>query len=136
MESNTYTDQINMLFRHLLRVHKSLLDFQKLVTEAMDQKIYSPYDTLTMALNHPEFAWLRKISGVMAAMDEATSDKKNPPDEKTLNDFVRRLNEIFSETTPDVDFKTRFNVAVARDAKLASEVSDLRSALLNFKQSN
>lgn len=133
MFSNIYTDQINNLFRQLLRVHKSLLDFQKIVTEALEQKRYSPYETLNMAMNHPDFAWLRKISGVMAAMDEATSDKKNPPNESTLKDFARVLSELFSESTQDVDFKTRFNIAVARDSQLAAEVAKLRSALAAIK---
>ncbi len=97
--------------------------------ESLEQKRYSPYETLNLAMNHPDFEWLRKISGVMALMDEATSDKKNPPDEKALKDFVRQLNDIFSESSEDVDFKTRFKIAVDRDPKLAKEVGELRSAL-------
>jgi hypothetical protein len=129
MDPSTYTEQINNIFKHLLRVHKSLLDFQKLVIEALDQKVYTPYETLQMAINHPDFEWLRKISGVMALMDEATSDKKNPPTEKTLKDFAHILNDIFSETTPDLDFKNRLHVALARDSKLSNEVSELRAIL-------
>jgi hypothetical protein len=100
-----------------------------LLIEALDQKIYTPYETLQMAINHPDFEWLRKISGVMALMDEATSDKKNPPTEKVLKDFAHILNEIFSDTTPDLDFKNRFHVALARDSKLSDEVSELRAIL-------
>ena len=133
MVSNTYADQINNLFRHLLRVHKSLLDFQKLVSEALEQKRYSPYETLQMAINHPDFEWLRKISGVMAAMDEATSDKENPPNEQTLKEFVRLLSEVFNEATQDVDFKNKLNIALARDPKLSKEVSELRSLLVAMK---
>ncbi|MEQ1722262.1 MAG: hypothetical protein ABL930_03745 [Pseudobdellovibrio sp.] len=132
MQLNTYTEQINNIFKHLLRVHKSLLDFQKLVIEALDQKIYTPYETLQMAINHPDFEWLRKISGVMALMDEATSDKKNPPTEKTLKEFTHLLKDIFSETNPDLDFKNRLNVALARDSKLSNEVSELRAILAKF----
>lgn len=129
MGSNPYTDQINHLFGLLLRVHKSLLDFQKLVMEALEQKRYTPYDTLQMAINHPDFAWLRKISGVMAAMDERTSDKKNPPDEQSLKDFARLLNDIFSESSEDVDFKNRLKIALGRDSKLSSEVDELKSLI-------
>jgi hypothetical protein len=132
MDSNTYTEQINNIFKHLLRVHKSLLDFQKLVMEALDQKIYTPYETLQMAINHPDFEWLRKISGVMALMDEATSDKKSPPTEKVLKDFAHILNDIFSESTTDLDFKNRLHVALARDSKLANEVAELRAILAKF----
>ena len=129
MVSNNSTAQINNLFRLLLRVHKSLIDFQKLVLEALEQKKFSPYDILQFAFNHPDFEWLRKISTVMAEMDESTSDKENPPDEKCLKDFARRLNEIFSESSQDIDFKNRLNIALARDAKLSNEVSELRSIL-------
>ena len=129
MESNTYADQINQLFKQLLRIHKTLLDFQKLVIESLDQKKYSPYGTLSLAMNHPDFEWLRKISRIMADMDECTSDKKNPPDEKALKDFVIRLNDIFSESTQDLDFKNRLRIALERDPKLSSEVSGLKSQL-------
>jgi hypothetical protein len=129
MEANTNKEKIDGLFRHLLRVHKSLLDFQRLVIESLDQKHYSPYEILSMAINHPEFAWLRKISGVMALMDEATSDKKHPANEQQLKDFVNVLNDVFSESTPDADFKRRFDIAVSRDPKLAAQVSELRAAL-------
>ena len=129
MDSRNYTDQINDLFRHLLKIHKTLLDFQKLVMESLEQKRYSPYETLNLAMNHPDFEWLRKISRVMAEMDESTSDKKNLPDEKALKDFARRLNDIFSESNPDMDFKNRFKIAVDRDAKLSGQVSELRAEL-------
>lgn len=129
MISNIYKDQINDIFRLLLRVHKSLLDFQKLVIEALEQKRYSPYDTLQLAINHPDFEWLRKISKIMAEMDERTSDKENPCDEKSLKDFARRLNEIFSETSQDTDFKNKLKIALDRDSKLAGEVKDLRDKL-------
>lgn len=65
----------------------------------------------------------------MAEMDESTSDKEIPPDENRLKDFARCLNEIFSESSQDVDFKNRLNIALARDAKLSNEVSELRSIL-------
>ena len=129
MVSNTTTDQINNLFRLLLRVHKSLIDSQKLVLEALEQKTFSPYEILRLAFNHPDFEWLRKISTVMAEIDESNSDKENPPDENRLKDFTRRLNEVFSESSQDADFKNRLNIALARDAKLSNEVSELRSIL-------
>ncbi|MGZ3727474.1 MAG: hypothetical protein ACXWQQ_16895 [Pseudobdellovibrio sp.] len=131
MASNSYTDQINDLFRRLLKVHKSLIDFQKLVIETMEQKKYTPYEVLGLALNHPDFEWLRKISMVMAEMDERTSDKKNPPDEQALKDFARVLSEILSESSSDANFKNRLKIALDRDSKLAAEVAELRAALNN-----
>jgi len=65
----------------------------------------------------------------MALMDEATSDKKNQPTEQQLKDFARILHDLFSVTSTDLDFKKRFDIAVARDSKLAAEVSELRSTL-------
>lgn len=132
MESNNSLNQINNLFKLLMRVHKSLIDFQKMVVEAFEQKKYSPYEVLQLAFNHPDFAWLRKISTIMADMDEATSDKKNLPTEAQLKDFSRRLNEIFSEQTEDADFKHRLDIALRRDPKLSSEVDELRSALIKI----
>lgn len=130
MVSNIYTDQINQLFRHLMKVHKALLDFQKLVLESLEQKKFTAYDILQFAFNHPDFEWLRKISVIMAEMDESTSDKKNQPNEETLKAFARRLNEIFGETSQDTDFKNKLRIALDRDSKLSSEVAELRSKLV------
>ncbi len=132
MNSDSSIDQINNLFRLLLKIHKTLLDFQKLVMESLHQKKYSPYEVLGMAMNHPDFEWLRKISRIMAEIDECTSDKKNPPDEKVLKDFARRLNELFSESTSDLDFKNRSKIALDRDAKLTGEVAELKAMLADL----
>lgn len=126
-------DQINHLFRMLLRIHKSLIDFQKLVLEASERRTYTPYDMLQFAFHHPEFEWLRKVSTIMADMDESTSDKKNPPNEARLKEFVQRLDDLFGEASPDSDFKKRLKVAVTRDQKLSAEVSDLRAMLAQHK---
>lgn len=136
MVSNNPTDQINNLFRHLLRVHKSLIDFQKLVIEAFEQKKFTSYDILQFAFNHPEFEWLRKISTIMADMDESTSDKKNPPEEKHLKEFARRLDEIFSEASQESDFKHRLHIALDRDPQLSKEVAELRALLINILDVN
>ena len=129
MNSNQHADQIIILFKLLLRTHKSLLDFQKATLEALEQKQYSPYDMLQMAINHPEFEWLRQISILMADMDDRTSDKKNPATAEDLNKFIHRLNEIFDESAPESNFKNRLNVALAKNAVLRLEVAALRTIL-------
>ena len=129
MSSNHYAEQIIILFKLLLRTHKSLLDFQKATLESLEQKEYSPYDMLQMAINHPEFEWLRQISILMADMDDRTSDKKKPATAEDLNTFIHRLNEIFDESSTDSNFKTRLKVALEKSAVLRLEVSALRSVL-------
>jgi hypothetical protein len=129
MTSNSYADQIIILFKLLLRTHKTLLDFQKATLESLEQKQYSPYDMLQMAINHPEFEWLRQVSTLMADMDDRTSDKKNPANAEDLNKFIHRLNEIFDEAAPETQFKTRLNVALEKSAVLRLEVAALRTIL-------
>lgn len=129
MSSQSYEHQINVLFRLLLRVHKSLLEFQKANTEALEQKQFTPYDMLQMAINHPDFEWLRQVSMLMADMDARTSDKKNPANESDLNGFIHRLNEIFDENSTDTDFKLKLNLALKKDATLQIEIMALRSIL-------
>lgn len=134
MTSNHYADQIIILFKLLLRTHKSLLDFQKATLEALEQKQFSPYDMLQMAINHPEFEWLRQISTLMADMDDRTSDKKNPANAEDLNKFIHRMNEIFDEAGPETNFKTRLNVALQNSAVLRLEVAALRTILAKSLQ--
>lgn len=129
MSSKHHADQIIILFKLLLRIHKSLLDFQKATVEASEQKEFSPYDMLQMAISHPEFEWLRQISTLMADMDDRTSDKKSPANEKDLSHFTRRVYELFGESASESNFKTRLNLALEKSSLLRVEVNALRSAL-------
>jgi len=126
---NQYADTISSLSLLLLNVHRSLLDFQRTVQEELEERQLSALDVLNMAINHPDFEWLRGVSAIIAQMNEAALDKKNPPSEESVKIFARQLREVFIDSSRHINFKNRLKVAFARDPTLHQEMAELRRAL-------
>ena len=61
----------------LLRLHKTLLDAQRVRYEREHGRIESRGELLELVLEHPSFEWLRVLSALMARLDEldALDDK-------------------------------------------------------------
>jgi len=55
----------------LLDLHKTLIDSERAVYETNVGPIQSPHHFLQLLSNDPWFAWLRPISQLIVAMDEA-----------------------------------------------------------------
>src|SRR5947209_7791697 len=77
----------------LLELHKALLDRQRGIYEQSSGPIASPNEYLNLVLNHPQFEWLRRMSGTIVQIDEALS-RRRPGDAAAaaaLVDEVRHL---------------------------------------------
>ncbi|NGZ61394.1 MAG: hypothetical protein CV081_12970, partial [Nitrospira sp. LK265] len=72
--SRTHLDD---LFRALLRLHKALLDNERVSYERVHGRIPSNGALLQLVLNDPWFAWLRPLSQLMTKLDEL-SEKDDP----------------------------------------------------------
>lgn len=71
------THALNELSSSILKLHKALLDFQKIKTEKKTGQKMNPYEALNAALNSPEFAWLKPLSQMAVEIDLATEASKN-----------------------------------------------------------
>jgi hypothetical protein len=72
MNKNYFTEFRN----ELLKLHKTLLDFQKNQYEGQHGKIASPQVLLGLVMDSPIFAWLRQVSELIVAIDELTESKE------------------------------------------------------------
>jgi hypothetical protein len=78
----------------LLRLHKVLLDWERIRYERTNGRIDDLMQLLHLTINDPSFAWLRGLSTLVVEMDERMEDKKKPlaPDDVTaLRDEARAL---------------------------------------------
>ncbi len=77
---DTLTDatrqRLKVLSKAFLRLHKTLLEDTKAEYEAANGKIPNPGVYLSLVLDDPYFAWLRKISSLIALIDEAASVRR------------------------------------------------------------
>ena len=70
--------------RHaLLDLHKSLMDAQRVRYERLHGRIATNGEFLGLVLEHPQFAWLRALSALIARLDEWIDDEKREPEELT-----------------------------------------------------
>ena len=132
---NQYTEKLNELSRALLKLHRSLLQFQKAEYEQKEQKTITPYEALNLAINHPDFEWMRKISSAISDIDELTTSKKQVATEDSLKSFKKRLIGLF-EIGPEHDnFRQRLNIAMSKEPDLCLDAAEVK-ALLNKLPSN
>ena len=77
----------------LLRLHKALVESERMTYEKVLGAIQSPNQFLQLLLTDPWFAWLQPLSQLIVAMDEAQDAKKPATDAeaKALIDQARPL---------------------------------------------
>src|SRR5436190_15768456 len=98
----------------LFSLHKALIASERVGYEEAFGAIGAPANFLRLLLNDPWFAWLRPLSGLMAAMDEAM-DGKEP---LTGRRAVELLNEARDLLRPDEEgegFGRHYFIAMQRD---------------------
>jgi hypothetical protein len=67
---------LNNVFRALLRLHKALLDDERVSYERVHGRISSNGAFLQLVLNDAWFAWLRPLSQVIAKIDELSEENE------------------------------------------------------------
>jgi hypothetical protein len=84
---------LDHLFQALLRLHKALLDDERVSYERVHGRIPSNGAFLKLVLGDAWFAWLRPLSQVMAKLDELGEEDKSPDglDTTTLITSIRTL---------------------------------------------
>ena len=77
----------------LLRLHKALLDDERVSYERVHGRIASNGEFLQLVLGHAWFAWLRPLSQLMAKFDELgeEDESQDGPDTATLFASIRTL---------------------------------------------
>jgi len=74
----------------LLRLHKTLLDFEREGYERAHGKIANSYAFLQLVMSDPWFAWLRPLSHLVVRIDEMMEAEQ----ETTVQDIAKVLTEV------------------------------------------
>jgi hypothetical protein len=84
---------VGRLRRALLRLHKALLDDERVSYERVYGRIATNGEFLQLVLNHAWFAWLRPLSQLIADLDAFDEEHESPsgPDTASLLASVRTL---------------------------------------------
>ncbi len=103
---------------NLLRLHKVLLDFEKRQYEGRHGEIKNPQVLLGLVMESPSFAWLRRISELIVAIDELLDSKEEVPEQKFL-DMLAYCKTLLKPNERGNQFEKNYYQALRKDPSVA-----------------
>jgi len=98
----------------LLRLSKTLIESERVGYEQTIGKISSPNHFLQLVMNDPWFAWLRPLSQLIVAMDEAL-DAKEPLTGTEAEILVKQARDLLVVAESGEGFSHHYFIALQRD---------------------
>ena len=99
------------LSKAMLRLHKTLLDAAKADYEAKNGVITNVNQYFQLVIDDPHFAWLRKISSLIALIDEAVSVRR-PATESEAKGLQNEAQLLLNFQDSDESFNEKFQNAL------------------------
>ena len=101
----------------LLKLHKALLDSERVVYEKNVGPIRSPNHFFQLLTSDPWFAWLRPISQLIVAIDE-TLDAKEPLANADVDAVMNQSVFLLVPAKTGGEFGERYVAALQRDPRV------------------
>ena len=90
----------------LLELHRAILHAQQLAYEREHGRVESRGELLQLVVRHPDFAWIRALSALIAQLDEWT--EREAGREEELAATVRALQTLIQPDGTNAEFTTRY----------------------------
>jgi hypothetical protein len=97
----------------LLALHKTLLDETRDAYEETYGPVASRPELLRLVLHHEQFAWLRSLSAMLAAIDAVLDEAAGEPADVEVENFFRQTQALL-RSGGDGPFETRYREALQR----------------------
>lgn len=128
--SDVTRDSLKLLRQGLLRLHKMLLDMERLGYERAHQRIANSYEFLQLVLKDPWFDWLHRLSELIVQIDETldTRDSEPPASEEDAQALITRVKTLLSPAESGTEFQKNYFLALQQSPDvvlLHSEVTRL-----------
>ena len=101
----------------LLRLHKTLLDFEREAYERDHGKLGNSYQFLQLVLNDPWFAWLRQLSELIVEMDELLGGREAPP-ESTALALMQQARILLTPAESGGEFQRKYFAAMQQSPEV------------------
>lgn len=118
------------LSKAMLILHKTLLDIAKAEYEAQNGTIASVNQYFQLVIEDPHFAWLRKISSLIALIDEAVSVRR-PATEDEAKALENQAELLLTFKDNDFTFNLNFQNALDNNLNAIEVYNDALRYLLN-----
>ena len=102
----------------VLGLHRALLAAERIAWEAMHGRIAGNAEFLQLAIHDPWFLWLRPMTALIAALDEAMIDQ-TPESAARLPVLLAAVRELLHPDDSGNDFQQRYHELVQRSPDVA-----------------
>jgi hypothetical protein len=113
-------NRLDALRAALVRLHKSLLDSERIGYEQAFGTIPSAQDFLRLLLQDPWFAWLQPISLLIVKMDEAL-DAKDGGATMNFSEWITQTRNLLVASEIGKGFPKHYDDALQRDPNVVME---------------
>lgn len=113
--------------RIMLRLHKALLDFEKVEYEITHGPIRNSSEFLQLVIGDEWFNWLHQISQFIVQVDEVLYSKKPIIDTQVTN-LIEEARSLFQPNEEGTILEQRYHTAIQREPAIALmhiEISNL-----------
>lgn len=118
---------LNNLRIKLLRLHKLLLDNERLVYEQQRGKI-SQGELLQMVIYHEQFAWLHQISQLIIEIDDLFQANE-PVTQEAIATFVSQVRNLLTPNEWGNDFAMKYDAALQQNPDVVLAHADVLETL-------
>jgi hypothetical protein len=115
--SETTKQKLRDIRHVLLRLHKSLLDFERLGYERAHGKIENSYQFLDLVMHNPWFAWLRHLSELIVQIDESL-DSREPTSENTAAALIEQVRLLLVPAESGGEFQKKYFTSVQQSPEV------------------
>jgi hypothetical protein len=112
----------------MLRLHKLLLDQERIAYERARGPVGNSYEFLQLVMNDPWFDWLHRLSELIVQIDEllAIRDKEKPATEEDAQALLTRTKELLSPSETGSEFQKNYFLALQQSPDVVLQHKDLR----------
>ena len=120
--------QLTQVRTALLRLHKTLLDFERAAYERAHEKISNSYAFLQLVMSDPWFAWLRQLSELIVEMDELLAAKETPRD-ATAVALIQQASILLTPSETGSEFQRKYFAAMQQSPEVVLAHSEFAGLL-------
>jgi hypothetical protein len=121
-------EQLTKVRTVLLRLHKTLLDFERDGYERARGKIENSYAYLQLVMSDPWFAWLRQLSELIVEMDELLAAKETPS-EATAKALIQQAGMLLTPSESGAEFQKKYFAAMQQSPEVVLAHSEFANLL-------
>ena len=121
-------DNLTKVRAALLRLHKTLLDFEREGYERARGKIGNSYEFLQLVMGDAWFAWLRQLSELIVEIDELLASKETPKEE-TAQALIQQAKMLLTPSQSGPEFQRKYFTAMQQSPEVVLAHSEFAAVL-------